>query len=392
MLFQTLDDKNECVAFYANGQFVDSYADAMTHSWTAPAYLQGKDIQYAYLYAQKSLSDACPEHLKKELEECLGLLRAYATSMSESKLDMNQHCFYDLVPQSFLKRFCEIKTKISSHVFDNFSKPHDYAHLKSLHEVCQEISNRRLNVDFGKIRLSDLSKPTRSKLKSVKRASPYVRYNIFGARTGRLTTRPNSFPILNLNKEFRSALSPTNDMFVELDYNAFELRVLLYLMDKEQPQIDIHEWNIENVYKGMGTRDEAKTRIFSWLYNLESDDCLSERVYNRQEIIDKYWDGKKIRNPFGRVIEADRFHSLSYLIQSTAADIVLRQMVKIHNLLAGKKSFVAFSVHDSIVLDVAKEDYHLLKSIFVEFSQFRGTTFLSSLACGHNYGDLKWTL
>lgn len=377
------------MAFYRDGEFQNTYSEDMTHSWAAPAYLQDFDIQYAYLYAQKGLTDACPEHLKKELDSCLDLLRAYTTSMSEAKLDLNQHCFYDLVPDSFLKRFCEIKNKVSDYVFNHYDKPSDYKFLKELHELCQEISNRKLNIDFSSIHLADLSKASRNKLKSVKRSSPYIRYNIFGSRTGRLTTRPNSFPILNINKEFRTAVRPTNDKFVELDYNAFELRVLLYLMDKEQPDIDIHEWNIQNVYRGMGTRDEAKTRIFSWLYNLDSDDYLSERAYNRQEIIDKYWDGEKIRNPFGRVIEADRFHALSYLIQSTAVDIVLRQMIKIHKLLSNRKSFVAFSVHDSVVLDVAVEDYALIKEAAKEFSQFRGTTFLSSLSVGHDYGSLQ---
>jgi len=390
VLFQTLDDKNECVAFYEDGEFVESYRDSMTHSWTAPAYLQGYDIEYAYLYAKSGLKDVCPEHLTKELTECLDLLRAYTLSMVEAQLDLNQHCFYDLVPESFLKRFCEIKNKIAAHVFENFEKPKEYKFLKQLHELTQEISNRKLNLDFeDSIRLADLSKPSRSKLRSVKRSAPYIRYNIFGSRTGRLTTRPNSFPILNINKEFRSAIRPTNDFFVELDYNAFELRVLLYLMDKEQPNIDIHEWNIQNVYRGAGSRDEAKTRIFSWLYNLESDDHLSERAYNRQEIIDRYWDGQRIINPFGRSIEADKFHALSYLIQSTAADIVLRQMVKLHKMLTEVKSHIAFTIHDSVVIDMSYDDAHLLPELKKQFSTYRGTEFLTNMSVGANFGNME---
>jgi len=389
VLFQTLDDKTECVAYYFDGELTKEYSDMMTHSWTAPAYLQGKDIEYAYLYAQEDLTDACPEHLKTELDECLSLLRAYSTSMIESKLDMTQHCFYDLVPENFLKRFCDIKNRISKYVFDNVEKPSDYLFLKGLHEVCQEISHRQLNLDFRETLRTAAGFSSKNKLRSVRAAAPYVRYNIFGSRTGRLTSRPNSFPILNLNKEFRSAVKPTNDRFIELDYNAFELRVLLFLMDKEQPSVDIHEWNIENVYRGLGTRAEAKTRIFSWLYNLESNDHLSERAYNRQEIIDKYWDGSKITNPFGRTIEADKFHALSYLIQSTASDILLRQMVKLHNMLKGKKSHIAFTIHDSIVIDLAEEDIDMLLDIKEQFSSFRSTKFLANISVGKDFGSMK---
>lgn len=389
MLFQTLDDKTECVFYYFNNDFTKEYNTTMTHSWTAPVYLQGKDIEYAYLYAQKDLREACPEYLKTELDECMSLLRAYSTSMIESKLDMRQHCFYDLVPDSFLKRFCEIKNRVSKYIFDNVERPSDYLFLKGLHEVCQEISCRQLNLDFKDTLKSTAGFSLSSKLRSVRTAAPYVRYNIFGSRTGRLTTRPNSFPILNLNKEFRPAVKPTNDRFIELDYNAFELRVLLFLMDKEQPSVDIHEWNVENVYRGIGTRAEAKTRIFSWLYNLDSNDYLSERAYNRQEIIDKYWDGTKITNPFGRTLEADRFHALSYLIQSTASDILLRQMVKLHNMLKGKRSHIAFTIHDSIVIDLAEEDVGMLLDIKDQFSRFRSTKFLTNVSVGKDFGSMK---
>ena len=76
----------------------------------------------------------------------------------------------------------------------------------------------------------------RNFLKKIKKTEPYIKYNIFGTKTGRLTTKPNSFPILTLKKEYRSILKPNNDLFVELDYNAAELRVLLTLMNVEQPK------------------------------------------------------------------------------------------------------------------------------------------------------------
>ena len=99
MLFQTLDDKKNCVAIYKEGSLGSSeITKDLTHTWTASAYLKGLPIEYAYLYCQQGLKDVCPEHLRTELEESLGLLRAFTISMSESKIDTNQHCFYDLVP------------------------------------------------------------------------------------------------------------------------------------------------------------------------------------------------------------------------------------------------------------------------------------------------------
>ena len=87
-------------------------------------------------------------------------------------------------------------------------------------------------------------------------------YNQFGTVTGRLTVTSNSFPIMNLDKSFRSILKPNNDLFVEFDYNAAELRTILSLSDQQQPEEDIHQWNIKKVFKQDMTRDEAKRKIF----------------------------------------------------------------------------------------------------------------------------------
>ena len=390
MLFQALDDKKSCVAVYKNGTLFKNYIqDDMTHTWATSEYLSGLPVEYAYLYCQQTLAEACPEHLKGEFDETISLLNAFAISVRESKVDINQHCFYDLMPESFLIRFCDIKNKISQHVFSTFDKPNNYTFLNGLHEIEKSISLKKLKLDFSKVAAEHLSFANKNKLASAKSAAPYIRYNLFGSKTGRLTTKKNSFPILNLNKQFRSAVLPNNNKFVELDYNAFEIRVLLYLLGKPQPKDDIHEWNVKNVYNNTITRDEAKTRIFAWLYNLDSKDAMSEGMYNRNDILKKYWDGKSITNPFGRTIESDKFHAVSYLVQSTAVDIVLRQMIKIYNILKNKKSHIAFTVHDSVVIDMADEDTNLLKEIKNQFTSFGDTQFVTNVSIGSNFGNME---
>ena len=101
-------------------------------------------------------------------------------------------------------------------------------------------------------------------------------------------------------------IEPTNDFFIELDFNAAELRTLIALQGKTQPREDIHEWNIKNVYRGLVTREEAKKRIFAWLYNPDSKDYLSSRAYDRGSVVQKYFTQGQVRtfwdkiNPLGR--------------------------------------------------------------------------------------------
>ena len=118
-----------------------------------------------------------------------------------------------------------------------------------------------------------------------------LKYDIFGTKTCRLTTKKHSFPILTFPKKYRSIVKPNNDLFVELDYNAAELRMLLALSGKEQPSEDIHDWNVSNVYQNSLTREAAKKRIFAWLYNPKSKDKLSNKAYDRNSILKKYYNG-----------------------------------------------------------------------------------------------------
>ncbi|MFM7851417.1 MAG: hypothetical protein ACKO96_05720, partial [Flammeovirgaceae bacterium] len=90
--------------------------------------------------------------------------------------------------------------------------------------------------------------------------SPYIKYDIFGTKTGRLSTIPRSFPVHQLDKEFRNVLKPTNDWFLELDFNGAELRTFLALAGKPQPKVDIHDWNVENIFNGSIDREEGKKK------------------------------------------------------------------------------------------------------------------------------------
>ena len=112
-------------------------------------------------------------------------------------------------------------------------------------------------------------------------------YNPWGTITGRLATNPNSFPILTMNKEFRTCVRPTNDWLLELDFNAAELRTLLALSGEEQPPNDIHDWNVKNIFGGTLTREQAKVQTFAWLYSSKETKDL-ERLYNKDVVRNKY--------------------------------------------------------------------------------------------------------
>jgi len=175
---------------------------------------------------------------------------------------------------------------------------------------------------------------------------------------------------------------------LELDFNGAELRTFLALAGKEQPKVDIHDWNIENIFNGGMDREEGKKKIFAWLYG-DIDNKKAEEIYNKELVRSKYWDGSKVTTYWGREIEADRHHSLSYIVQSTFADLVLKQMVKVAKLLEGYKSFIAFTIHDNIIVDLADDEKHLLPKIVDVFSATEFGKFLVNIKAGSNFGEMK---
>jgi len=182
---------------------------------------------------------------------------------------------------------------------------------------------------------------------------------------------------------------PNNDWFVELDFNAAEIRTLFSLANMAQPTADIHQFNIDNVFSTRLNRDNAKRRFFAWLYNPQSNDEELENFYNRTKILDKYYKDGYIKTPFGREIKCDDFHALNYLLQSTSSDNCLDRANKIRKLLSGRKTNIAFMLHDCVVLDFSEADAHLLPKIKEIFGDTRLGKFKINIKAGKTYGSLE---
>ena len=129
--------------------------------------------------------------------------------------------------------------------------------------------------------------------------------------------------------------------------------------------------------------------MFSWLYNPNSKDFLSSRAYRREEIVEKYWDGQSVNTPFDRQIKSDRYHALNYIIQSSTNDLFLRKMIELDKFLEDKKSYIAFSIHDSLVIDFAKEERNLIFDIAKIFSGTNFGDFKVNVSVGKNFGEMR---
>ena len=191
-----------------------------------------------------------------------------------------------------------------------------------------------------------------------------------------------------MKKEDRIKLKPTNDLFVEFDYNAAEIRTLLALNKHTQPTEDIHTWNATVVARGLTSREKMKKRFFAWLYNPKAEDHMLSRYYNRDSIVDTYWDGLEVKTPFNRRIACDRDHALNYLLQSTSSDICIEQAFRIRKIFKNCKTKICYLLHDSVVLDFAREDLGKFEEAKEAFGQTRLGNYKVSAKIGKNFKDM----
>ncbi len=392
MIFQVLDNKIECVGYYSDGKiYKEDVGHGFTQTWDSSPNFMSSAVDYAKIYAGvDSIDDVpLPDHLHHRWQHSTKRMKSFIKSLGKAKVSLDDHCFYDLVPDKFLTDFYEDKTEITKFVFENFSKPANYSFLKEVNLLLTKISGQKLIIDRSKLNQRFMKKTDFVAVQKFLNSSDKISYNIFKSKTGRLSTQKNSFPILAFDKRFRQILKPHNHWFLELDFNANELRVLQALNGVEQPKEDIHDWNIKNVFRGNTERSEAKKRAFAWLYNPNSEDVAMSKFYDKDKILSSYYKDGIVSTPSGRSIPADDYHALNYLIQGTASDICLEGAIKIDKLLDKRKSFITAVIHDSVLIDYNEEDRDLLKELVQNYKQTNYGEFKVNVSVGVNYGEMK---
>jgi hypothetical protein len=394
MLFQTLDDKENCIAVYVDGRLFKELPENLSKTWGYSAFLKGRDVDYAELYCGgKKLSEVCPENLKENWEHIKQRLVAFRNSFKEAKVDLRQNCFFDLVPEKFLLEYCFMKNEITNHVLTTYEKPEQYDFLRRFNELLIDIKYRELNIDIEGLHKNVLTERDLSYYHKMRDIQKHIDYDLFGAVTGRLSTKRNSFPIQSFQKAYRHALKPQNDWFVAIDINAAELRTSLSLLNCVQPQEDLYEWIAKELLDGL-PRANAKQIVIEWLYNSSNQTYQKysknlDNVFKKEILKSMYWVNGYVHTPFGRKIEADEHHAIPYLNQSTFIDLFHRQVIKVDDHLKNKKSFIAFLLHDEFVIDLAEDEKNELLEILKIVQDTQFGKFLASVKVGKDYGNMK---
>ena len=198
----------------------------------------------------------------------------------------------------------------------------------------------------------------------------YSEYNPYTA-TGRPSNRFGGLNFAALNKkdgsrkQFISRFGK-DGMLVEMDYDAYHLRLIGDAVDYKFPKGSVHE-HMAKLYKV--DYDEAKSLSFQYLYGHIPDDVLKKNPFFKkvQVYIDEIWDQYKSSNSiksdiYNKRIQKENLSDMNknkvfnYLIQLTETESNMRMLTELIPKMGGYKSKLILYSYDSFLFDFYMPD------------------------------------
>ena len=299
------------------------------------------------------------------------------------------------IARAVLNSMTDDQVKAAKRFFDRFS---EYKKLTKLHSVYIEGARTALS-NTGNSRM-------------------YVKYNIDGTVTGRISNSGanvgrkkenkigvsfHTLPRESLDVNIRDyVVAPKGHDFITIDMKAMELRVLAHVANEEnmihafKSGVDLHSYSAGltfnkdpkdvtklerqiakevsflTVYGGTAytlaskrniPEERAEEIINSWLrafpgvgrYMNTIDEYINQFAYAKT-IFGRYRHLPNVRSPFKNVRREAFRQGLNFTIQSAASDILLCGMLGVIEKLKGMKAKVVATVHDSIELIAPKNE------------------------------------
>ena len=197
-------------------------------------------------------------------------------------------------------------------------------------------------------------------------------YNLYNA-TSRPTNAFNSvnFAAIPKSEQHRKCFKPTNDYFVELDFDGYHLRLLCeqigYPLSDESAhkQLAKQYFNKEEITED--EYDKAKQINFHAIYGKIPEKWAHLEVFTKiKAFIDKLWkefeENGRVMAPISKksfskkLIDMNPQKLMNYIMQSLETSRNILILKEVLRYLDNKKTKVALYTYDAILFDFSKED------------------------------------
>ena len=150
MIFQIIDDKKDCTGVFVNGKIEHrKIATDLTATWSYNSLLEDVDIEFADLYCNGlSLDDACPDDLKDRWEIRKKKIHSFIKSFITAGVNIDDVCFYDLVPFPHISHYYSLKNEITDFVLENYPRPKNYSFLLDTTITTRQIAKQEIRINW----------------------------------------------------------------------------------------------------------------------------------------------------------------------------------------------------------------------------------------------------
>ena len=241
--------------------------------------------------------------------------------------------------------------------------------------------------------------------KHISNGKLYSNYNLW-TTTGRPSNSFGSVNFAALPPEKRKAIVAENDYLVEMDYDAYHLRIISQLVKYDFGKESVHEHlakhyecsyeeskqkSFQLLYGGIDKQTREKVPFFDKTYNYINDKWseinqnkyILTDIYRRRIVLENYDDLNKNK-------------LFNYLIQALETELNVRKILLIQDYLLDKKTKLVLYGYDSFLFDFSKQDgvetLKEIKRILEVKTDVPGDTesyFYTKSKMGLNYGEMQ---
>jgi len=321
----------------------------------------------------------------------------------EKLIGKTYHNLNEIIPIS--KHYEVIETFKNKHIYSFITQYRDidkktYRYYTLLQDTLTLIEKNPIGIDPDKF--NTYFKPNNS-YHSINGCEVYTKYHFFT-----LTSRPqNNFNGINFNSlskdnNCRESFIPLNDIFIEIDFNAYHIQLISQLIGYQfDSNLNIYDQLLEE-YKAINpnitTRDEVKKTTLVQINNGISTKYQNIEFFKKySEYVDKMWseytednvptDPITGRNIVYSRADTSKYKLMSYMLQSYETSNNIKILYTLVRSMEKMKSNIVMYNYDSFLIDACREEFQeIINNIIPIISDNK---FVTNISIGKDYNNLR---
>ena len=135
MIFSKIDTKNNCKSIFADNKVFSDYENTMKYTWAYQEDLPS-EVKFVKLFCGgKDYTELLPQRERQEYRTLENKIKNTLKSYGVCGYDPREFCLDELVGQSFIEDFFNLKNKAMRLAVENYKEPKNYTQLENIEKL-----------------------------------------------------------------------------------------------------------------------------------------------------------------------------------------------------------------------------------------------------------------